>query len=66
MFYFFYGFLSVLAWFAALFFTVLRIDSVVYCRMPCRFVAGKLLQLAVLLAEFIPEEIFLVLISVRG
>jgi hypothetical protein len=37
----FYGFLSVLAWFVALFFTVLRIDFVVYCRLPCRYVAGK-------------------------
>jgi hypothetical protein len=45
----FYGFLSVLAWFVALFSTVLRIDSVVYCRLPCRIVAGKLLQLAVLI-----------------
>jgi hypothetical protein len=45
----FYGFLSVLACFVALFFTVLRIDFVVYCRLPCRFVAGKLLRLAVLL-----------------
>jgi hypothetical protein len=49
----FYGFLSVLAWFVALFFTVLRIDFVVYCRLPCRFIAGKLLQLAVLLADYL-------------
>jgi hypothetical protein len=48
----FYGFLSVIAWFVALFFTVLRICFVVYCRLPCGFVAGKLLQLAVLLGKF--------------
>jgi hypothetical protein len=41
----FYGSLSVLAWFVALFSTVLRIDFVVYCRLPCRIVAGKLLRL---------------------
>jgi hypothetical protein len=46
----FYGFLSVLAWCVALFFTVLRIDFVVYRRLPCGFVAGKLLHLTVLLA----------------
>jgi hypothetical protein len=49
-------FLSVLALFVAIFSTVLHIDSVVYCRLPCRFVAGKLLQLAVLLTEFLKQH----------
>jgi hypothetical protein len=48
-----YGFLSVLAWFVALFFTVLCMDFVVNCRLPCGFVAGKLLQLAVLFALYL-------------
>jgi hypothetical protein len=43
------------------FFTVLRNDFDVYCWLPCVFVAGKLFQLAVLLAEC---SVYLAILSV--